>query len=181
MFTFYFMLIALYQWVNYPGTLLDHVQSLGHKEFWEKASLFPTINFCLKSSNIPERYKIYRHTQFINFSLLILQESLEYNFLSTSSSWSLKMSLLVSFKDKPRVQDYINFSTKWSFIILNLVCSQTHRKLELCCNRFVFPKIKNNYCPLSVNMGLNLSLLHPAPAMCLLFLGERCYMLTGLY
>lgn len=87
------------------------------------------------------------------------------------------MSWLVSFKNKPLVHDCIYFSTKWSFIILNLVCTQTHRKLGLHCNIFVFPKIKKKYCPLSVNMGLMLSLLHPAPALCLLTLISRRKML----
>lgn len=102
----------------------------------EKGFIISYNQVCLKFSNISVRYKIYRDTWYINFNFLILQESLTYNFVSTSGSWGLGW-----FKDNPQVQDYIYFSTKWGFIILNLVCTKTHRKLGLHCHRFVFPKI----------------------------------------
>lgn len=101
MFTFYFMLIVLYLWVNYPGILLDQMQSLGHREILGKDFIVSYNQVCLKSRNIPVRYKIYRDIWFINFNLLILQESLAYNFVSTSGSWGLKISWLVSLKDEP--------------------------------------------------------------------------------
>lgn len=135
---------------------------------------------CLKSRNMPVRYKIYRDSWFINCNLLILQESLAYNFVSTAHEvWSWFGWFLLRTNPEYRPT---SFSAKWSFIILNLVCIQTYRKLGLYCNRFVFPKIKKKkkYSPLSVNMGLMLSLLYSAPVLCLLFLGERCYVLIGL-